>query len=129
MPDNRIVAEKVFLTESEPSGMTGDQHVFGLWILKGSESEVSLATSNARVSQKLYWLQGQSDQLDRAVKFFKAYDEFRMLLSTNTDVLEDQDIRYSYVELSTSESDKSVEYAAMWICSPRTKKLLFLSGH
>lgn len=67
--------------------------------------------------------------MDQALEFFRAYEQYKTLISTNADILADQNIRYAFVELSTSKSDGKIQYARMWVCSPKTQKIMFLSGH
>ena len=127
--NDNIITKKLFFYASEPAGMTVDQHILGLWSLEASEEDIVSATSNERESRRLLWLKGKSDQLDQTLKFFQPYGEYAALISTNADILADHNLRYAFMLLSKPESDGSIYYARMWICSPHAKKILFLSGH
>ena len=128
-PNDGVVAREISLFVSKPAGMTGDQHIFGEWNLEGTSDDIGAATSNSRVVRKLYWIKGDSIEFRQAIEFFRAYPEFRTIALENLETFNDTNVCYAYVDLLKSTSDNTIRYASMWICSPKAKKLLYLSGH
>jgi len=112
---------------TEPSGMTGDQEIFYVWKLNAEEQNINLTTSDS-LGNKLDWLKGQSDQLASALKFFEKYDNFSKVKSDISDMLADPEVRYAFT-IGPAFASGEVVYASIWICSPRAKKMAYLSAH
>lgn len=110
--------------------MTGHQRLFALWGLDCNAQQIALATSTTQVRDSLYWLTTQTDQyqFNQVLKFFEAYQEYAKIQPDIAEMVKDPDLKYAYTQLNIS-STIGVRYASMWVCSPKAKKIAFLSAY
>ena len=127
MPGSDVVAHEQMYFASELSGMTGDQQVFAIWSLDGSREMIEMLTSDSIVWDKLCWLKPHSEKIDKGLEFFQAYATYRKVQPIVLEMLQDPSARYAYEELRVVNG--SITSQAIWICSPKLKKLLFLRAH
>jgi hypothetical protein len=127
MPSEDILASEVTYIETEPSGMTGHQQIFAVWSLRAQNEKLDFATSDSLVRHSLYWIKGRSEKLKESVKYFEAYNNYGEVEPAVLEMLSDPDVRYAYQELCVH--DGRIEYESIWICSPRSKKLVYLFGY
>jgi hypothetical protein len=112
---------------SELSGMTGHYHIFGIWSLKAQEQTIETATSDTIIRDRLYWLKGRSDKLDKELRYFEAFGNYSSVSPEVSKILNDVDFRYAYEALNISSAD--VTFESIWLCSPNLKELVYLSAY
>lgn len=126
MPDGQIVAHELAYIQTEPAGMTGHQQIFASWRLDSTEQAIDLGTSSNRIRDKLFWLKGRTDQLNQSLEFFEAYENYKQFKPGIVDILNDPELRYAYTKFRMETG--RVVYVGIWVCSPKTKKIAFLSA-
>jgi len=106
--------------------MTGDRQIYMVWHLQATMEKIDHATSDIQVHDGLEWHKGQSEQLQKALKFLTADDKFTTFQPLISDIINDPDVRCAYREYRT-DRDGLVEEVAVWVCSPQANKIAYLS--
>jgi hypothetical protein len=127
LPNGEIGVHELTYIQTKPSGMTGHYQLFAMWGLDSTEQKIDFATSSSHVRNNLYWLKERTDELAKSLKFFEGYDEYRRIQPDLAEILNAPDLRYAFSEFETTPY--GVGYSSIWICSPKAKKIAFLSAY
>ena len=126
-PSDGISVRELCNERTEPAGMTGHQQVFMVWTIEAPTDDIDRLTSSNVVRDGLYWQRGHSEQFNKSLSFFQLCSKYEKVAPAITNILTDPDVRYGYKELSVSNG--RIAWASMWICSPKAKKIAFLSNY
>lgn len=124
--DLGVVLTKVASFETEPSGMTGNKQTFVLFATKSDQKVLEKATSGSFAGTGLSWRQGKSEELMQILRYFQPYETYQNLYPRITNMLNSADLRYACPQLLIS--NRGVEYASIWVCSPSRHEVAYLSG-
>jgi hypothetical protein len=112
--------------QGPPSGVTGVDEIFMVWHLQATTEQIENATSGAQVYERFEWHKGQSERLQKTLKFLTISDTFNKFQPDISDIVDDPNVRYAYREFWTNR-DGSIADVAVWVCSPRANKIAYLS--
>ena len=119
--DPRLVSEK-----STPRNLTGDGKTIMEWELHGTSEEIAKACSLSSVRDRLMWMPlGIDERITRGVAYFEDLGRPRQPLLH--ELLADPDVRVALEDYDYSGPERGVEWCSLWGCSPKKRKLLYIS--
>jgi hypothetical protein len=122
-----IQSKQLYIARGEDSGMTSVDEVFIVWELQATTREIEHATSDAQITENLEWHTGQTDRLESALLHFTKCAAFNSFQSHISNIVNDPDVRYAFRTFETN-SDGTMGGIQVWVCSPRERKITFLSS-
>jgi hypothetical protein len=125
-PYGVIESQKQLNIVTEPAGMTGHQQIFILWDLKGETDKIKYMTSDSNIVDRLYWFAGSSERLKNCLSYFEPFEEYGQIRPFILEMLKDPDVRFGYQDLNILNDD--IAFETIWVCSPKLKRLAYLSG-
>jgi hypothetical protein len=112
--------------QGPPSGVASVDEIFMVWHLQATTEQIENATSGTQVYEGLEWHTGQSERLQKTLKFLPSSDAFNKFQPFISDIVDDPNVRYAYREFWVNR-DGSITGVAVWVCSPRANKIAYLS--